>query len=366
MAISFGGQQIKRPGSYSQVDSMGMTPITLGAFNVLAFVGAVGAGILPALDTTKVLYYNSPKLATQDLVNGDVLENMKVAWAHGADLIAVSFAQVTGPATAPTDAQWQTAIDRLETEFVDALIPVSTDSAVQTKIDAHVTNMSTIKNRKERRAFYGHGTGLSASAVSALTASIANGRAVLASPAVAVFGNDGAVVVKNSVLLASAYAGTWASKTPQDPITYDYVKFAGLEKIYSATEIETLLTAGVAVTEFIKGKGYRIVQGITTSPSADLTEKELSVATLKDVMSRNLREILEEKHVGKAGVKGIEVTIYNDVITILEGFISNGWITEYVKDSVQVHKNATAFTVDWEGKPTLPINNFFITSHFTL
>ncbi len=226
--------------------------------------------------------------------------------------------------------------------------------------------MSSVKNRKERRGFYGHASGMAVEAIKEIPLSFESGRAVVASPAVLVPNADGSKVAKDSVLLASAYAGTWASKNPQDPITYDYVKFAGLEKIYNATEIEELLEAGVAVTEFVKGKGYRIVQGITTSASEDLTEKELSVATLKDVMSRNLRETLEEKYVGKAGVPGIEVTIYNDVISILEGFVKNGWITEYVKESVQINKDATAFTVDWEGKPTLPINNFFITSHFTL
>lgn len=365
MATSFGGQQIKTPGAFSVVDTTGMTPITLGAFNVLAFIGVPSANITAGLDTTQVLYYNSPKLAGQDLVDGDVLDNMRVAWAHGADLIAVSF--VKRPTTGePTDADWQTAIDRLETEFVDALIPVTTQQAIHLKVMAHITNMSTVKNRKERRGFYGHAKGLAVSALVELKTSYADGRAVLASPAVQDFDASGAKVTKDSVLLASAYAGTWASKNPQDPITYDYVKFAGLEKHYNGVEIEQLLDAGIAVTQFVKGKGYRIVQGITTSPSQDLTERELSVATLKDVMSRNLREILEEKHVGKAGVAGIEVTIYNDVITILDGFVKNGWITEYVQDSVQVEKNATAFTVDWEGKPTLPINNFFITSHFTL
>lgn len=364
MAISFGGQQIKRPGAYSKVDTSGMTPISLGSFNVLAYIG-VAKNALVAIDQTVVRYYNSPKLATLDLVDGDMLDNMKAAWAHGADLIAVSFVKPGLADAEPIDAEWQKAIDRLETEFVDAIIPATSTAAVHLKVDAHCTLMSSIKNRKERRGFYGHAKGLTATAVKALSLPLANGRAMIASPAVLVTTN-GVTAAKDSVLLASAYAGTWAGKEAQDPITYDFVKFAGLEKIYTSVEIEDLLESGIAVTEFVKNKGYRIVQGITTSPTQDLTEKELSVATLKDTMSRNLREILEEKYVGKAGIKGIQVTIYNDVITILEKFMKNGWITDYVKDSVSVIQDATSFIVDWEGKPTLPINNFFITSHFKL
>lgn len=364
MGISFGGQQIRRPGAYSMVDTSGMTPISLGSFNVLAYVGVANNALAP-LNLEEVRYYNSPKLASVDIVDGDLLENMRVAWGHGADLIAVSFVKPGASGAVPTDEEWQKAIDRLETEFVDAIIPVTTEPAIQSKVDAHISLMSNVTNRKERRGFYGHKAGLTATEVKALAPALASGRAMIASPAVLVT-SGGVTAPKDSVLLASAYAGTWAGKEAQDPITYDYVKFAGLEKMYTALEIGDLLEAGIAVTEFVKNKGYRIVQGITTSASADLTEKELSVATLKDVMSRNLREILEEKHVGKAGVAGIQVTIYNDVISILEKFIKNGWITDYVRDSVEVIQDATSFIVDWEGKPTLPINNFLITSHFTL
>jgi hypothetical protein len=83
-------------------------------------------------------------------------------------------------------------------------------------------------------------------------------------------------------------------------------------------------------------------------------------------MSQNIRSYFEDKYVGQAGVAGIQITIYNDLVSLVEGFKKLGWISDYVKGSVQVVQNGTAFTLDWEGTPTLPINNFLITSHFTL
>jgi hypothetical protein len=83
-------------------------------------------------------------------------------------------------------------------------------------------------------------------------------------------------------------------------------------------------------------------------------------------MSRNIRDFFEDKYVGQAGVAGIETTIYNDLVSILEGFKKQGWISAYVKESVNVTRNGTAFYLEWEGTPTLPINNFLITSHFKL
>jgi hypothetical protein len=127
-----------------------------------------------------------------------------------------------------------------------------------------------------------------------------------------------------------------------------------------------LLDAGVAVVESTR-KGFRIVQGKTASSSSDLTEQELSVNTLKDMMSQDMRDYLEEKHVGTAGVEGIELTIYNDAISRINYYKDEQkWISGYVQKSVKVVKDGTSFYVDWEGSPTLPINNFFITSHFTL
>jgi hypothetical protein len=75
------------------------------------------------------------------------------------------------------------------------------------------------------------------------------------------------------------------------------VTFAGLETEYEAADISALLTAGVAPVEVTR-QGYRIVQGRTASPSADVTEQELSANTLKDVMSQTLRDTLSsEAHV---------------------------------------------------------------------
>lgn len=368
MNLYFGGQQIKRPGAYSIVDTANMVPVQVGAFNVLCFIGAPGTVTEPAkaLPTDRVSYFNQPSLARIAIGSCDLMDAMDTAWRHGADLIAVSPVKGTGTSGAIVDADWQTAIDRLETEEVDCIIPVTTAAAIHTKVDTHVTAMSTIKSRKERRAIYGHTTGLSVDAIIALQAGYSSERAMLATPGVYMYNDAGEKVLRSSMFLASAYAGIWASQEPQEPITYKYVKFPSLEKAYTAVEIEQLLDGHIAVTESVRNKGFRIVQGVTTSSSADLTKNEWSVSVLKDVMSKNLRNHFEEKFVGKAGVKGIEITIYNDLITLLEKFIKNGWLTGYVPESVRVIKEATSFYLEYEGSPTLPINNILITSHFTL
>lgn len=365
--ISFGGQQIRRPGAYSVVDSSGMTPSSIGSFKVLAFLG-VAPKATTDIELAKPYFYNAQtiKQAQTELGDGILIDSMKTAWKHGADLVVVV---VAGKAedTPPTDAEWQSAIDALDQEFVDGVVLTATDTAVITKVDEHCNLMSDVINRKERRAFYGQPVGTTKEQLITLTSAINSERGTLAYPGVYVYQPDGSKSLRSSVLLASAYAGLWAVKDPHDPLTYDYVQFAGVEKRLSYTEIGDLIDAGVMLVEEVRGKGVRIVQAVTMSSSEDLTKKELSVSTLKDMMSRELRDTLEDKYVGKAGVAGIEVTIYNDAISIIEEkFLKSGWISDYVKESVSVIKNATTFMVEWEGKPTLPINTFLITSHFTL
>lgn len=374
MPLSFGGSQIRRPGAYSVVDTSGMIPLQIGALKTLGFVGKVGTGgtLSPASTesvTGGVYFFNSPKLAKEALGNGETIDHMNKAWAHGADLVAVAIVEQTYNTTnsaldEPTQTQWEDAIARFETESIAGVVPVTTDSAVHVAVDAHCTTMSTVNARMERRAFYGHASGMAKADILALQTALNSERAMIASPAVYDYDDTGAKVLKPSSYLASAYAGIWAKQPVQVPLTYKFVKFAGLETKYNSVDIGDLLEGGIAVTEHVEGKGLRIVRAITASGSEDLTQKELSVSTLKDVMSSNLRSNLEEKFVGKAGVAGIEVDIFNAVNSMLVDFKRRGWITAF--SNVQVRQDGTAFYVDWEGKPTLPINNFFITSHFTL
>lgn len=367
MSISFGGRQITRPGAYSIVDTSNMTVSAAGSFRVLGFVGPA-PNRRADLSTNQVLVYNANTIsqAQEDLGDGELFRLMQIAWQHGADLIYVSVVVPSVPDGEPIDSEWQEAIDRFNNEFVDGIVTTSTEGAIHAKIDTHVTTQSNVINRKERRAFLGHGENATKEEILQLASSIKSERCLLASPAPYNLTSDGNKQVLPSTALAAAIAGLWASKDPQDPITYDYVRFAGLHVLYDNETIGELIEGGVTPAEVVRGRGVRIVQAVTTYGGNEIDKKELSVSTIKDVVSQDMREFLEEKHVGNAGVAGIEVTIYNDVISRLEQYVALGYISGYVQDSVKVVKEGTGFYIDWEGEPTLPINNFFIRTHFRL
>ncbi len=362
--ISFGGTTIKRPGAYSQVDSSSMVPVTLGALKSLAVIGR--AGTSGTLIPGQVAYFNNPKDAAAAIGEGDTLDVLNVAWRHGADLIGVSLVAAADATNGPTDSEWQAAIDLLQPEDVAGLIPVTTKAAIWAKIDTHISFMSNTKNRKRRRAFYGHAVGATVSEITAMAATLATERGMLVTPCPLIADSAGNKVAKPGYYMAAAVAGLWAGQDSQEPVTYKLVKFDGLQKVYIGLEIESLLAAHVSPIEQVKNVGFRIVQGVTLSPSEDLTKAELSVSTLKDDMSADLENYFESTYVGKAAVAGIATTIYNDLVSRLQAFQKQNWITEYDPDSVRVTQNGTIFSLEWLGKPTLPINNFLMTNHFTL
>lgn len=74
--ISFGGQSIRIPGAYSQVDARALTPSVLGAFNRVGVIATSDGGV-----PQKVVTYRSPATAEQELIDGDLLNACNILWA---------------------------------------------------------------------------------------------------------------------------------------------------------------------------------------------------------------------------------------------------------------------------------------------
>jgi hypothetical protein len=90
-------------------------------------------------------YFNDSIAAKQALGECKALDLMNIAWTHGADLIAFSPVAQTG-----TDADWQKAIDALQSEDIDAIIAATNAQPINAKLLAHCSFMSNTANRKER------------------------------------------------------------------------------------------------------------------------------------------------------------------------------------------------------------------------
>lgn len=372
--VYFGGQQIYKPGAYSQVDASGMVPISLGGQRVLAIIGSATGTEDSPLEYNRIYWFNNPSQARKVLGSGDLLVGAEIAWSGGndvgADLIACVPLETDETTGEPTTEAWANALALLETEPIDGIIPMSDEATVHAQVKEHISSLSGTTRRRERRGFFGHALGEESTAVQERVASLGTHRAVQCSPGI-IRAVNGEVKTLSAVYTACAVAGLWAGLELGEPLTFKYINALGLEKVYDDLEIDDMLQAGVMVIEEVPAKGRRIVQQLTChTADENALYKELSVSTLADYMSKNLREKLEDKFVGKKNSPTLQTSIYNTVISLLNEFEREGWIVGDRANGIPAYRNVNvvrdgrAYTIDWEGSPGEPVNWILITSHF--
>ncbi len=277
-----------------------------------------------------------------------------------------------GTNPAPVQSDWETCVDLLRTEGIQGVIPVTEDAAVHVYTLDHAIEMSQLKIKKERRIFVGHDLGETVSDITTRAGNLNNHRALLVTPGIMRHNANGEVVTLPSVYTACAIAGMWVGAEFNYPLTFDYINALGLETKYELADIETLIQGGVLVVESVIGKGYRIVQAVTTHISSDNpVYRELSISSLADIMSIELRDTLEELYVGKPYTNDTKESIKNTTISKLNLFVRNGWLIESEAGdppyrNINIFKEGVAISVEWEGSPSVPNNYVFITSSFTL
>lgn len=281
--------------------------------------------------------------------------------------------QGTSPIAAFTD--WETAVDLAEMANVQAIVPVTDDETIHAYVKDHVLRMSNVLNRKERRMFAGHDFAETVSEILARAVNLGTHRATLVTPGMKRV-VSGAITTLPAVYTACAIAGMWAGSPDEHPLTFDYINALGLERSYSSAELVQLIRGGVTPIEDVPGKGYRVVMAQTTHlRDSNILYKELSVSTLADSMSRELRKYLEDRFVGKTDTTVVE-SARNATETKLNMFVREGWLvagTDQLTGAefppyrhINVTKIGTAISVEWEGSPIVPNNYILITAYFTL
>jgi len=281
-----------------------------------------------------------------------------------ATVAAVSFAG--GSRTAADSSSISAAIDALQSEDIQAIVPTLTDSTSQTAVLTHVTSMSNVQNRRERRAFFGQPVGTTDSEYVTAMAAFKSSRATLVGPGHYKAVN-GAKVLLSSAFTAAAVAGRWAGKQNiTDPVTGDFINALGLEFTWLGTDIKPLVEAQVTVIESVPKQGYQVVHALTGDPEL----YELSVADTVDVTTRSMREDLQAKFMGP-GYQNVVSDMLQFTTAKLESYKKNGYITDGTDAfgqplpayrNVTVTKNGKAYAVSYEIKPSEPVNYITITA----
>ena len=130
--INFGGQSVRIPGAYSQVNADALTPAVLGAFNRVGIIGPSTGGI-----PKTVKLYTSPVAAEADLISGRLLEGMKLMWGPSPNAAGASEILACRPEPATqSDSTIQDTEGRSAVKLTSKNYGKHTDSTVYTIDDA--------------------------------------------------------------------------------------------------------------------------------------------------------------------------------------------------------------------------------------
>lgn len=199
-----------------------------------------------------------------------------------------------------TNTEWSNAYTTLQTEDVQWVTPITSDSAIHAMNDTHCAFMSNVM-RMERRGIVGTASGTADSAAITAAKALNSDRTSLVHIGYYDFNIEGKLVLMPPYMAAAAIAGAFAGVNPGTPLTNKTLKFRGLERnLRNPTDTDVLIKGGVLCLENTPN-GYKVVKSITTwLTTTSYNRVEVSVGVAVDFIARNVREALDQLRGQKA------------------------------------------------------------------
>lgn len=304
------------------------------------------------------------------------------------------------------DTYWSAAYEAAESADAQFVVPLPTQtiSAIFSAGKAHVIEMSSLINAKERILIVGAINGLTANNLLGVTDAavedigtlegiqgddaeevLADNIEDLASYSVTdAFGDTNRVVYMapdqivrniagtNTTLsgywLAPAMAGFLSGKTYiAEPATNKTLSGFTIprSRVYRPFVVNQLLDAGICLVEPVAGGG-RIIHGLTTSQSDQAEDEEISIVEIRDQVVRSLRTALRT-FVGRVNTPTIIAEVSGACDKLLRGMISLGLLSGYA--DLVVSRNpleARQLDITLRAFPLGPINWISVDVEFSL
>lgn len=275
---------------------------------VAGFVATVLDGnadrpVLNGLDTVTTQNVKTAKYVVRadlqaivDWFNGLAEGFISAARAAGAGTLPanIAFTYLSGGSDGTTtNAEWQKGFDALQTEDVQWVVPISSESSIHAMADTHCSYMSNVA-RMERRCIVGGATGTTDDVAIEAAKSFNNDRTSYVHLGYYDYNAAGALTLYPPYLLAALLAGMFSGVNPGTALTNKSIKVRGLErKLRNPTDTDRLINGGVLCVEETQ-TGYKVVKSISTwLTNTNHNRVEVSVGVALDFVSRNVRNILD-------------------------------------------------------------------------
>lgn len=266
-----------------------------------------------------------------------------------------------------TNQNWQDAFDVLKQQDVYAISPVTEDASIHAMGDTHCQFMSGPSGKKERVQFVGALQGEQVGDWINRALALNSDRTAILGQGVKDFDRNGSLVTFSPPLLAAQLAGMFVSGGPGRALTNRYIVARGLDPLVKTEDRDTLLQAGIIPVEFVDGRGFKVVQSITTwIADTRYTRRELSTRWAADYAVRTVRESLEALVGITAGPQLIALAISRAESTLkrsaAEGVIVGDADNPAYKN-IQAFIDGDVLSVSFEASPAIPANYILLTAH---
>jgi hypothetical protein len=301
-----------------------------------------------------------------DLANQVQYSTLISATLNGTMPTNFAYSYLTGGSNGTVPASWATKLDLIAGQGAYIIVPLTKDEAIHAEV-ARFVESQTSNEASEMRAFYGGGLAETVDQTINRSVSLNSPRSTVVYPGIIRQVSDGVLETLPGYMSAAIVAGRVSGVAIGEPVTFDSLNIAGVEKVLTSSEISKLLEGGVTPIEAVRTKtrkGFRISQCITTfQDDANPAYRENSISELIDFLNAELREYLEARYIGTKGTSVTPALIKNDVQSFLDQKIRDQWLVEYDPNSVVV-TDGDVITVQYSAMPVFGINYILITGTF--
>lgn len=238
-------------------------------------------------------------------------------------LTNVGWTYLTGgtEGAAVTNQDWTDALELFTTKSDVKIVYVATETeAIHLIAQQHCADMSDVKEAKERILICGGSLNETVDQVTTRAVNLGDANVTLVSPGIKRYNLQTGVLDSLSPAYAAAIvAGMCAGSTPATPLTHKTIKVQGIEKNYTNTELETLLTYGVTPLQYLIEDGiYHIVQAITTyQKDSNTVYRKLMGKRIENYLKQEVRNTAKA-YIGQIGDSTTIISLKNAMATKLD------------------------------------------------
>jgi len=372
--------------AYIQITATGPNAsILIGNGTVNGTLGLISGGIYygalnPTLGTTIYVDYTYVKatadytptyyfsltdivnaFGSADPVNNTLALGAQIAIENGAQVI---LACQLDPADTSDLLAFRNALDKIKTVNCNIVCVMTGDTNLFPYVKAHVDQMSSLLERKERTAMLGLTGSITIAEIEAQAASLDDKRVMLIYPAavrrVLDTGVDTAI---GGFYLSSALAGIRCNPVYDvaEPLTRkEVVGFSQITDNLLRSQKNELASSGVCIVETDDAGTARVRHALTTDMST-AENQEFSITEIVDYTGQVTRQILEKIYVGSKILSETPVMVSATTRVVLQNLIEREIITDFSNlTASQNSLDPRQIDVRFAIKPVYPLNWVYI------